>query len=288
MRQFERLAATLFSEPKSDLDWYLNRLKPHQVNNHSHLQHPHKHQFYSLFLFEGGSGKHWVDFEEFDIVPGAVFILHPEQVHHWEFDETTDGWVFFCSASFYNRWIAGMLLDEWPFFKRHASTSHLVLETDDVNHCSSMFQQLFIAKQELSLVSIDILAVSTFNMVCFQCCKSLKQEKLEQVDFRKNDYFLRFRELVNVAFRKEHQVKYYANELAISTKHLQRVCNEVTGRSPQAFIHERLLLESKRLLITTTQTVEEIAESLGFTSSKYFHQFFKLKTEQTPQQFRLV
>ena len=50
--------------------------------------------------------------------------------------------------------------------------------------------------------------------------------------------------------------------------------------------HERLLLESKRLLYFSSLSVKEIAYTLGFEDASYFVRFFKHLTGTTPLQLR--
>ena len=53
-------------------------------------------------------------------------------------------------------------------------------------------------------------------------------------------------------------------------------------------IRERILLEAKRLLVHSPQTVAEIAYQLNFEDTSYFGRFFKKHTGTTPEQFRTV
>jgi AraC-like DNA-binding protein len=61
---------------------------------------------------------------------------------------------------------------------------------------------------------------------------------------------------------------------------------EYTGSSPAQYqIHLRIN-KAKDLLITSDQTIKEIAQSLGFESTDYFFRLFRQKTGFTPSDFR--
>ena len=52
-------------------------------------------------------------------------------------------------------------------------------------------------------------------------------------------------------------------------------------------INQRLLLEAKRSLVYTAMTINQVADSLGFSEPAYFSRFFKRSTGQSPKDFRL-
>ena len=51
-------------------------------------------------------------------------------------------------------------------------------------------------------------------------------------------------------------------------------------------IHQRLLLEAKRQLVYTTQTIQQVSDDLGFSEPAYFSRFFKRFAGVSPRAFR--
>jgi len=47
-----------------------------------------------------------------------------------------------------------------------------------------------------------------------------------------------------------------------------------------------LILEAKRMLLHSDDSIKEIAFQLGFEDASYFNKFFKRLTLQTPLQYR--
>ena len=64
------------------------------------------------------------------------------------------------------------------------------------------------------------------------------------------------------------------------------ICQQLVEKSALQMVHERVLLEAKRSLIYTVQTISEIAYELGFTDPAYFTRFFRRLTGLSPKQFR--
>jgi AraC family transcriptional activator of pobA len=95
-----------------------------------------------------------------------------------------------------------------------------------------------------------------------------------------------FRELIENEFRRNRSVADYASALNVSESRLRSACVSVTKLSPIQIVHARILLEAKRQLLYTSQTVSEIAYALGFDDPAYFTRFFSQRTGTSPRAFR--
>lgn len=100
------------------------------------------------------------------------------------------------------------------------------------------------------------------------------------------DLSRQFSLLVEQNFRDKHQVADYAALLFKSPKTLSNVFHKLGGNSPLQFIHERIVLEGRRLLLYTDKPVAEIADELGFLESGHFSRMFKRVTGDTPTALR--
>lgn len=100
------------------------------------------------------------------------------------------------------------------------------------------------------------------------------------------DLSRQFSLLVEQHFREKHQVADYAALLYKSPKTLSNVFRKLGGKTPLQFIHERLVLEGRRLLLYTDKTVQEIADELGFLEPSHFSRLFKRVTGQPPTALR--
>ena len=81
-------------------------------------------------------------------------------------------------------------------------------------------------------------------------------------------------------------VQYMADSLNVSAKYLSSLLKQLTGQTTQQLIHEKLIERAKEKLSTTDLSVSEIAYELGFEHPQSFSKFFKVKTQQSPLQFR--
>ena len=96
----------------------------------------------------------------------------------------------------------------------------------------------------------------------------------------------RLRVLIEAGFRRNRRISEYARDLAVSERHLMRVCQTFSERSPVQMVLERRLLEAKHLLRFTSFSIGEIANELGFHDVAHFSRFFKAKLGRTPLEWR--
>lgn len=101
-----------------------------------------------------------------------------------------------------------------------------------------------------------------------------------------HNLYNRFLSLVSSHHRSAHDVAFYALQMNITTRYLSQITGTVSGKSPKQIIDDRLLHESERMLSTTTLTVQEIANELGFSSQITFAKFFRTKKGFPPTAYR--
>ncbi len=92
----------------------------------------------------------------------------------------------------------------------------------------------------------------------------------------------RFQKLVGMHFLERRQVGDYAELLAVSANHLNKVVKAVTGKTASDSISEMLVQEAKSLLRYTDNSISEIAYKLDFSDPASFNRFFKGGTGETP------
>ena len=98
--------------------------------------------------------------------------------------------------------------------------------------------------------------------------------------------FKDFSALVEFNFKNLHSVSDYAERLGVSPKSLTKHFQKIGQLTPSDFIKNRIVLEAKRNLIYTDNSVKEIAFDLGFNDPAYFTRFFTKATSKSPLNFK--
>jgi AraC-like DNA-binding protein len=102
----------------------------------------------------------------------------------------------------------------------------------------------------------------------------------------KENIFKIFIHLAARNFRKERQVRFYADNLNITPTYLSRVVKELSGNTVYGYLSNFLYNEICMLLKTTDMTMIEISEELNFNDQSAFTNFFKQKAGMTPLAYR--
>lgn len=112
-----------------------------------------------------------------------------------------------------------------------------------------------------------------------------KEGIIETQKSSKVDLLRAFNVLVEQHFKNEHSVSFYAEKLFKSPKTLSNNFAKL-NRSPLQIIHQRIVLEAKRLLTYTDKSAKEIAYDIGFEDASHLSRLFKKYTSQSPSEFK--
>lgn len=92
--------------------------------------------------------------------------------------------------------------------------------------------------------------------------------------------------LVELHCRKQHTVEWYASQLCLAPKYLSNVVKQTLNTSPNAFINKALIRQAKSLLFSTSLSVQQVSDRLGFQNQSHFGTFFKRQTGLSPKAFK--
>lgn len=87
---------------------------------------------------------------------------------------------------------------------------------------------------------------------------------------------------------KEVSVPFLAHRAALSTCYYLRKFKEYQSATPHQYLQEVRLRAATKQLMTTSRSIEEIAETCGFCNTSHFIMSFRKSTGMTPLQFRIM
>lgn len=136
------------------------------------------------------------------------------------------------------------------------------------------------AAKELALESLVRLLLIRLARLSF------KRSASRTVDNEDLRLFRRFTDIIEEHYQEQWHLPRYTAEMAISESRLNQTCQRIANTSPKKLIHDRVIQESKRMLIFSNLSSNEICYQLGFSDPAYFSRFFKKQTGMTTQKFR--
>jgi AraC-like DNA-binding protein/quercetin dioxygenase-like cupin family protein len=247
---------------------------------------PHRHTYYEIFWFLDGGGTHYVDFEGYPLLPNTFFFITPGQIHYPEITQAPSGYVLLFTDDFLslNR-LEHDFLRGFDFFHRIDHTPTLQLTDAQAQPFNLMCEQIhreYIGDAFGRLVVLQSL-LQTF-LVQIQRQYGAGATPLEA---RTDDTLVQqFIRLIDLHFVNKQEVQDYAALLGVTAGHLTDTTRELLGISASQLIHQRLIVEAKRLFVHSGQTVAQISNQLNFADPSYFARFFKREAGFSPTQFK--
>lgn len=279
---------------ESDSNIFLAMPLTTYVEQHRGPIFPRRDNFYHLVLFTDGTGSFTVDFDTFRIEPYLTYFTVPGQVHTWSFDSLPRGYIVNFGAD-----LLDSLLSERNYLQRFGfSTGIAVDQVIRVGHTAgkrieNLLREMVDATNDSNGRPMDyirILLLHALFVLDAQGSRAMHDPGStvgERQSRTRNKVLIRhFRELVEQHYRTERFPKFYADQLQVSSNHLNIVCKTYLGKQAGSFIRDRILLEAKRMLTHPDMIIADLADELHFSDNSYFTKFFKKMEGITPEEFR--
>lgn len=103
---------------------------------------------------------------------------------------------------------------------------------------------------------------------------------------RAMDIFLEFKTLVKKYLYREHKPSFYADKLNITSGYLNEVVNNVMHVSTQKYILSEIILQARRELATSSLSIQQVADKLGYDDPAYFSRIFSKVSGMSPHAFQ--
>lgn len=96
----------------------------------------------------------------------------------------------------------------------------------------------------------------------------------------------RFLKEVQLHYKEERKVLYYAEKLHLSPGYLSTIIKNFSGKTAAEWIDDYVILEARALLKSTHFTIQQISDSLNFPSQSFFGKYFRRVTGLSPKEYR--
>lgn len=133
----------------------------------------------------------------------------------------------------------------------------------------------------------DMILYEYVKIFLYEACHIL-DDTSSQSNLGKKDRTITSQFFMNVDkyYKENRKVEHYAQLIGISPKHLAHIIKKTTGKYPSEWLESYAVLESKKLLRSTDESIQNISYDLNFATPSHFVKFFKAKTGMTPKEFR--
>ena len=268
----------------------VSQLKQKKFDYLELMRSPHKFDFFLFINHTSGGVKFKLDMEEYEVETGGnIITFTPGQIISVEsFTSDFDADVMILSSQFMESLLV-YLKGTIPM--RFGMMRQVVFKN---NEQEKQMQKVFVKAVQHALKQTDnpfrLQMVQHVMMAIFYASDKPQSMSTKSDVIRTNADLLtkQFLELVKVNFRKERQLKFYADELCITPRYLSRVVKECSGSSAADWIERYVVLEARALLKSTNMNIQQISDSLNFPSQTFFGKYFKRRVGMSPKEYRRV
>lgn len=241
--------------------------------------------FYNIFLLEG-SGKVSIDLIEYSFDGKIVLFTTPYQIVYFNTKQPiqTRRLLFhgdFYCIEYHKKEVAcnGLL------FNNIYNQTYINLETQDYTEMNFILDKLNLELKDTGSYAAAV-TKAYLQLILALCSKIKSKEELIAEEKNTHHPLMQFKTLLENNFYKERQPSFYAEQMGLSPNNFSKICKQHFLKTPSELIHQRVILESKKLIHLTYKSMKEIAAELNFDDENYFSRYFKKHTGITPTAFR--
>ena len=243
-------------------------------------EQPERHDRHAFFLLEEGSVTIEIDFEVYQLQSPTAIYMHPDQVHRIIGFEGVTACALAVTSEVLNPHYLTLLEDVKSAGPGKLDTSAFKLLSESTSLCIQIaaraknhLYKTLLKDQGNALIGLFIATLLEQNNPLDKSSRSA---------------------LVTKAFRKELAHEFlklkrpadYAEKLHLSPTYLNECVKNTTGKPVSYHIQQRVILEAKRLLYHTDQSLKEVAAALGYDDYPYFSRLFSKVAGIAPLAFR--
>lgn len=254
--------------------------------HHDNIAFPHRDNYYNIFLYQKGTANHIVDFKAIKVKPNSLLFVNKNRVQMLDPKGGYDGKFLLFTENFFDKYP-----DDIKYLRNNILFNDLleepVLNLRKGSPILAIFNEIEaeIAKPN-DVFKHDILHNLLHN---FLLLAERERRNTGFTEIRKGeefDYTILFKNLLEEHFKDIKSVERFASMMSVSEKKLNKSTHLILGKSPKELIDERVILEAKRLLAHTGNSIKEIGFELGFEETTNFIKYFKKHVSKTPIEFR--
>ncbi len=244
----------------------------------------HHHEGLHQFQFlQKGRVRGTIDGREFKATGPAMLMLAPGSVHGFTYTRDAVGHQVTLPSATLAQLLGGSALVDDALGR-----SFVIEKPAGAAEFAGVLSQLAREFASASPGRVHALhALATLVAVRFVRERGVQFER-EQRPGARDTLVRRFSALVEHHYTSPQPLEFYAGQLGVTADHLSRSCKAVARKSALQILHDRRMLEARRLLAYTPMPVVEVAGQTGFEDPAYFSRFFRREVGHSPSEYRAL
>ena len=267
-----------------------------KIQDYEYGENTYVFGFYQIALKLGIKGEVHYGRNTYDFDDGSMVFTSPEQAMSFKVDELNmkehyDGWVLVFHPDLIRRSQLGSEIAKYSYFTYeihealHLSEQERASLTELVDKIEQEYNQN-IDRHTQKLI------VNNIELILDYCVRYYDRQFYVRSNLNK-DFVSRFENALREYFEQEKtlehglpKVKYFGEQLNMSSSYLSDLLKKETGSNAQQHIQTAIIEQVKTRLLNSDEQVSQIAYSLGFDYPQHLSKMFKTNIGMSPAEYR--
>jgi AraC-like DNA-binding protein len=253
-------------------------------------------KLYQITLKHIGCGKLLYGKNAYDYEDGTLVFTSPGQVTVFEgdipfADETNEGWTLAFHSDLIRKSNLADKIHNYSFFN-YDVTEALHLSSEERNTIEELLDKIIKEYSQNIDRHSQHLIISNIELLLDYCLRFYDRQFYMRTNLN-NDIISKFERILKAYYQADNaidfglpNVNYCAKKLNLSPNYLSDLLKKETGKTAMEHIHLFVVDKAKNVLLNSSESVSEIAYSLGFGYPQHFSNLFKAKTGTSPKDYR--
>lgn len=253
------------------------------------------YNLYGIFLKNVNCGPLRYGNSYYDYQDGTILSIAPGQVFGVDSEVPVQpkGWALLFHPDLIYGTELGRIIKDYTFFSYNTNEA-LHLSEKERSMLESCFENILVELEHDIDRHTNTVVVRNITLLLDYCMRYYDRQFTTRRKVN-NELLSRFEEVVDEYYSSGMpktqgllSVAYCADKLCLSTNYFGDLVKKELGKSAKEYLQDKLIDRAKEELLSTSQTINEIADNLGFKYSTHFTRLFKNCVGMTPQEFKIA
>lgn len=248
------------------------------------MTYAHKHNYYEIFYLKTGNCIYSVNEQRFHLSSGDIFIVRPGDSHFTQYEGLVP-----CERIIVTFPPSIIPNDYW---EKHASLTHslstsgkVILSNHGKNQMENLLDRMLEENSSSNQYSFEFLYIETLTLLLIlQRDGVFVYEHMTPQSISSDiEDILRY---IAENFSLPLSLEEAAEKINLTPTYFSHKFRKVTGTTFKEYLNYIRISRSCQMLLTTDDSITEIAINCGFNSSNYYKDCFRRLCGMSPREFR--
>lgn len=234
----------------------------------------HWHENIELLYFYEGECLVLNDDSEIEAHAGDLIVVNSEAIHRVRFTNGDAKYIYYI--------ISNKFCEEMGF----SVESNFIMKKVKDRRIDEYFQNIKKEAEEQKDYYYESIKINLLNVLLILFREYTESPKMAQKKSVKIELAKKVVKYLQKNTKNDIDLDDVEKHCGYTKFYISKVFKEVTGKNVINYFNEIRMEKAKKMLLTGTESINEIAVSCGFESQSYFGKVFKKQTGYTPREYR--